>query len=106
MPTSTHMQPDTKHQSIRLFENDLLERLSHVHPITPLVMWAPPSYPADLPLKANWPVIGGLLPPMVRGMAYPFWVKSSASTRTEAAPLMLLRISPASQRVVPSSSNQ
>ncbi|MFV8817807.1 sterol desaturase family protein [Haliea sp. E17] len=29
------------HQSIRLFENDLLERLSHVHPITPLLVWSP-----------------------------------------------------------------
>ena len=39
------MQPDTRaqreHQSIRLFENELLERLSHVHPITPLVFWGP-----------------------------------------------------------------
>lgn len=31
----------TPHQSIRLFENDLLERLSHVHPITPLLLWGP-----------------------------------------------------------------
>ena len=35
------MQPEQEHQSIRLFENDLLERLSHVHPITPLLMWGP-----------------------------------------------------------------
>jgi sterol desaturase/sphingolipid hydroxylase (fatty acid hydroxylase superfamily) len=37
------MQPEQEqeHQSIRLFENDLLERLSHVHPITPLLVWAP-----------------------------------------------------------------
>lgn len=39
------MQPDIQsrkeHQSIRLFENDLLERLSHVHPITPLLFWSP-----------------------------------------------------------------
>jgi len=35
------MQPEKQHQSIRLFENDLLERLSHVHPITPLLMWGP-----------------------------------------------------------------
>jgi sterol desaturase/sphingolipid hydroxylase (fatty acid hydroxylase superfamily) len=34
-------QPDKPHESIRLFENDLLERLSHVHPITPLLMWGP-----------------------------------------------------------------
>ncbi|MDC1173953.1 sterol desaturase family protein [Bacteriovoracaceae bacterium] len=27
--------------SIRLFENDLLEAITHVHPITPLVMWSP-----------------------------------------------------------------
>jgi len=31
----------TPHQSIRLFENDFLERMSHVHPITPLLLWAP-----------------------------------------------------------------
>ena len=35
------MQSAQPHQSIRLFENDLLERLSHVHPITPLLLWAP-----------------------------------------------------------------
>jgi sterol desaturase/sphingolipid hydroxylase (fatty acid hydroxylase superfamily) len=39
------MQPSTQnsseHQSIRLFENDVLERLSHVHPITPLLFWSP-----------------------------------------------------------------
>ncbi len=36
------MMTDRKpHESIRLFENDTLERLSHVHPITPLVVWAP-----------------------------------------------------------------
>lgn len=35
------MTPDAPQQSIRLFENDLLERLSHVHPITPLVFWSP-----------------------------------------------------------------
>jgi sterol desaturase/sphingolipid hydroxylase (fatty acid hydroxylase superfamily) len=28
-------------QSVRLFENDWLERLSHVHPLTPLLVWAP-----------------------------------------------------------------
>ena len=35
------MQPKTEHQSIRLFENNFLERLTHVHPIVPLVFWAP-----------------------------------------------------------------
>ena len=30
-----------KHQSIRLFENSILEALSHVHPIVPLIVWAP-----------------------------------------------------------------
>ena len=40
-PTPITMQPDKPYPSIRLFENDFLERLSHVHPITPLVMWAP-----------------------------------------------------------------
>ncbi len=29
------------HVSIRLFENPFLERLSHVHPVTPFVVWAP-----------------------------------------------------------------
>lgn len=28
-------------ESIRLFENDFLESLSHVHPIVPLVVWVP-----------------------------------------------------------------
>jgi sterol desaturase/sphingolipid hydroxylase (fatty acid hydroxylase superfamily) len=36
------MPPESApHQSIRLFENEFLERLSHVHPITPLVFWSP-----------------------------------------------------------------
>jgi sterol desaturase/sphingolipid hydroxylase (fatty acid hydroxylase superfamily) len=35
------MASEGTHQSIRLFENDLLERLSHVHPITPLLFWSP-----------------------------------------------------------------
>jgi sterol desaturase/sphingolipid hydroxylase (fatty acid hydroxylase superfamily) len=35
------MQSKNEHQSIRLFENDFLERLSHVHPITPLLLWGP-----------------------------------------------------------------
>ena len=35
------MQHSREHQSIRLFENEFLERLSHVHPITPLLMWGP-----------------------------------------------------------------
>ena len=37
----TTMATETPHQSIRLFDNDLLERLSHVHPITPLLFWGP-----------------------------------------------------------------
>ena len=40
-PTPIPMQSEKEHQSIRLFQNDLLERLSHVHPITPLLMWGP-----------------------------------------------------------------
>jgi sterol desaturase/sphingolipid hydroxylase (fatty acid hydroxylase superfamily) len=40
-PSSTPARPEQPHESIRLFENDLLERLSHVHPITPLLMWGP-----------------------------------------------------------------
>ena len=39
-PTSIRMQPEQEHQSIRLFENDILERLSHVHPIVPLLIWS------------------------------------------------------------------
>lgn len=35
------MQAQKEHESIRLFENELLERLSHVHPIIPLLLWAP-----------------------------------------------------------------
>jgi len=35
------MQPKTEHQSIRLFENDFMESLTHVHPIVPLVFWSP-----------------------------------------------------------------
>lgn len=35
------MKRGTAHQSIRLFENDFLERLTHVHPIVPLLFWAP-----------------------------------------------------------------
>jgi sterol desaturase/sphingolipid hydroxylase (fatty acid hydroxylase superfamily) len=35
------MKNSTAHQSIRLFENDFLERLTHVHPIIPLLFWAP-----------------------------------------------------------------
>lgn len=29
------------HESIRVFKNPYLERLTHVHPITPLVLWVP-----------------------------------------------------------------
>lgn len=29
------------HKSIRVFQNPFLERLTHVHPITPLILWAP-----------------------------------------------------------------
>jgi len=32
---------DGRNQSIRLFKNPILESLSHVHPITPLLLWAP-----------------------------------------------------------------
>lgn len=35
------MQPKTEHQSIRLFENNFMESLTHVHPIVPLVFWSP-----------------------------------------------------------------
>ena len=31
----------TQGRSVRLFQNDLLERLSHVHPLTPLLLWVP-----------------------------------------------------------------
>ena len=30
-----------KHGSVRLFKSDFWERFSHVHPITPLIMWTP-----------------------------------------------------------------
>ncbi len=32
-----------KYKEIRLFKSDFLESLSHVHPITPLLIWAPVS---------------------------------------------------------------
>jgi len=35
------MQHGKTHQSIRLFENDFLERLTHVHPLVPLLFWTP-----------------------------------------------------------------
>jgi sterol desaturase/sphingolipid hydroxylase (fatty acid hydroxylase superfamily) len=35
------MQSRDGNQSIRLFENDFLERLTHVHPIVPLLFWGP-----------------------------------------------------------------
>lgn len=35
------MQHKTEHQSIRLFENNFMESLTHVHPIVPLVFWSP-----------------------------------------------------------------
>jgi dihydroceramide fatty acyl 2-hydroxylase len=31
----------TRQESIRLFDNGLLERLSRVHPLTPVLLWAP-----------------------------------------------------------------
>ena len=40
MAVSTNSKK-TKNESVRLFENDFMEALTHVHPITPLVMWAP-----------------------------------------------------------------
>lgn len=39
---SNSIQPKDQ-QSARLFENQVLERLTHVHPITPLLAWAPIS---------------------------------------------------------------
>ena len=30
-----------KRPSIRVFENPFLERFTHVHPITPLLIWGP-----------------------------------------------------------------
>jgi sterol desaturase/sphingolipid hydroxylase (fatty acid hydroxylase superfamily) len=29
------------YKSLRLFESDFLERFSHVHPLTPLILWSP-----------------------------------------------------------------
>jgi dihydroceramide fatty acyl 2-hydroxylase len=37
MTTTMH----TRATRLRLFEQDLLERLSHVHPLTPLALWMP-----------------------------------------------------------------
>ena len=35
------MTAPARPESLRLFENEWLERMSHVHPITPLLFWAP-----------------------------------------------------------------
>lgn len=35
------MMTQRPHSSIRIFKNPILERLTHVHPLTPLVLWAP-----------------------------------------------------------------
>ncbi len=35
------MQRRAQHKSIRVFKSDFLERFTHVHPILPLVIWAP-----------------------------------------------------------------
>jgi dihydroceramide fatty acyl 2-hydroxylase len=35
------MSSKTEHQSIRLFENNFLESLTHVHPLIPLLLWSP-----------------------------------------------------------------
>jgi sterol desaturase/sphingolipid hydroxylase (fatty acid hydroxylase superfamily) len=35
------MAQDSNRASIRVFKSDLLERFTHVHPITPLLLWAP-----------------------------------------------------------------
>lgn len=57
--------------SIRLFENSWLEALTHVHPIIPLIMWAPFSiyllYKAiivkglSLPQMITWAMVGLLV---------------------------------------------
>jgi sterol desaturase/sphingolipid hydroxylase (fatty acid hydroxylase superfamily) len=49
----------TKYQSIRLFENPFLESLSHVHPITPLILWVP--------------IISYLLSHSIKNSPMPFW---------------------------------
>src|SRR5438128_1461334 len=30
-----------RHESIRVFKNPLLEKFTHVHPLTPMVLWMP-----------------------------------------------------------------
>jgi len=35
------MSQKSEHESIRLFENDFMESLTHVHPIVPLIFWSP-----------------------------------------------------------------
>ncbi len=35
------MPPERSRQSLRLFENELLESLTHVHPAVPLLLWSP-----------------------------------------------------------------
>lgn len=36
-----NVRPNPAERSIRLFRNDLLESLTHVHPIVPLLFWTP-----------------------------------------------------------------
>lgn len=41
MPANRPASAQSREQSIRLFDNPLLESLSHVHPIMPLLVWLP-----------------------------------------------------------------
>jgi dihydroceramide fatty acyl 2-hydroxylase len=41
MPVPGHYDAKSTEPSVRLFRNDLLEALTHVHPIVPLLFWGP-----------------------------------------------------------------
>jgi sterol desaturase/sphingolipid hydroxylase (fatty acid hydroxylase superfamily) len=41
MPMSNPVEAKRPQPSVRLFQNDLLEALTHVHPIVPLLFWGP-----------------------------------------------------------------
>jgi dihydroceramide fatty acyl 2-hydroxylase len=59
----SNVNPSNEHQSIRLFKNDFLERLTHVHPIVPLLVWLPVALwliwrSFAVHHLAVWPVLG------------------------------------------------
>ena len=59
----SNVNTSNEHQSIRLFKNEFLERLTHVHPIVPLLVWLPVALwliwrSFAVHQLALWPVLG------------------------------------------------